>query len=56
MTTKHAYRKLYTKISVSPDTLTELDALKKQLTEENPDKKPASYNTALKHLIQNQHL
>lgn len=57
MTTKPPkYRKLYTKISASPDVMAELDKIRTQLTEENPNHKPTSYNTAIRYLIQNQTL
>lgn len=50
------YRKLYDKISISADTTYKLDIIKKRLTEEHPDKKPASYNSAIEYLLENQQL
>ena len=50
------FRKLYDKISVSSNVTYKLDLLKTRLTEEHPDKKPASYNTAIEYLLENQHL
>lgn len=50
------YRKLYDKISISADNTYKLDIIKKRLTEEHPDKKPASYNSAIEYLLENQQL
>jgi hypothetical protein len=47
-------RKLYDKISISGDVLYALDVLKQQISAQDPSHKKVSYNTAIKHLLNQQ--
>lgn len=50
------YRRLYEKISVDADVIAELERVKAQLHQNNPENPQPSYNKAIHYLIENQQL